>query len=763
MKRLFLVCLYVLATIFISDAIAFEHNVPADFNSNDPLTLKVRMPDQGDYQVKCFYRFNNEEEYRVTNLEFVANRLYQVKIPVTNSVNNVDYYFWVYKYNKFLSTLPESNPVSQPYSVLNTLAELVFFEVLSPDLEQKLVNVNDVTLMIRSNFDSTVKLKSAVFNDDEPLSIIRQRGAITLMKNTFPLRSGKNWLTLVGQRRDGSLVKQTIRFKTKKQRKDAKVKEGEIRLNHLAYDTDKESTGFRESFEMTYLAKYKIDYDLFNFSMYGLYDNRDSDYVQPYSRYNAVIEDPASRFKLHVGDVNQRYTPLTLNSRRVRGVKTDVDLLKLFGSRNRLTLSVIAGQTNEAIEVSSGNVTAGTFEQETVGAQVLLSTLKLKSSVQYFKVYDINDSLTSGNIGTTKPVENHLLGAFFQYRPTSLSLIENEFVGGAYYSDKRAVTVNIDELNLDENLQSIIESTLPLKTSLTAGNVNKFVTQFPLFSRYRIFKFTHEYVHPSFVNILNSSIESDKQQVTFDLSQKLLNRKLALNGQYKQKANNILSTLGTTTSVKGYRIGANYRTQRTGVINSSFMLTRRDQEVSTDNATIDNQLNYVLLGWTGIPVKNKGRNVYFNFNFSLSEYIDYLSSNNNTDTVSYAINMNSSYKTFKLVFGVNKSDVTSILSGTTNYLTINSTVRRNFLETVALLMKVKLIFGVNTTVGYEQNSTKLISSWDYSFKRKDWFSFKEAAFYYGFDYTVMADVKDSEDTSLNFYETYFRFKVINSF
>ena len=59
-------------------------------------------------------------------------------------------------------------------------------------------------------------------------------------------------------------------------------------------------------------------------------------------------------------------------------------------------------------------------------------------------------------------------------------------------------------------------------------------------------RMTHDWTHPSFVNVLNSSIESDKNQLTVELIQKLFDRRFILSSQIKRKQNNVLNTLSET-------------------------------------------------------------------------------------------------------------------------------------------------------------------------------------------------------------------------
>ena len=104
----------------------FEHTPPSDLDPNFPNTLRVRAPDQAEYQIKCFYRYNDEEEFRVKDLDSISSRSYQLRLSLDKNVNNVDYYFWVYQYNQFKQTLPLDRGSNDVYTVINTRAELQF-------------------------------------------------------------------------------------------------------------------------------------------------------------------------------------------------------------------------------------------------------------------------------------------------------------------------------------------------------------------------------------------------------------------------------------------------------------------------------------------------------------------------------------------------------------------------------------------------------------------------------------------------------------
>jgi len=122
------------STIFSQE---FSHDPPYDFINSEPINLRVKVKEVDDYEVKCFYKFNDSDEYSIIELEKLGTRLFKIDIDPPVNSNNIKYYFWVYKNNQFYQTLPKNNPVSIPYSVINTQEELEYFSVLSPSLTKK--------------------------------------------------------------------------------------------------------------------------------------------------------------------------------------------------------------------------------------------------------------------------------------------------------------------------------------------------------------------------------------------------------------------------------------------------------------------------------------------------------------------------------------------------------------------------------------------------------------------------------------------------
>ena len=112
---------------------------------------------------------------------------------------------------------------------------------------------------------------------------------------------------------------------------------GSISLDHMSYNTNKTAYKAYDPFEIKYTTTYQSKYKYSNFSFYGLLDSRDSKYTQTYSRYYVQLTDPFYRWNLKLGDSTHHYTPLSLNGRRIRGVKTDINLLSFINTNHQLS------------------------------------------------------------------------------------------------------------------------------------------------------------------------------------------------------------------------------------------------------------------------------------------------------------------------------------------------------------------------------------------------------------------------------------------
>jgi len=726
--------------------------------------LRVKIFDLADYEVKCFYKFNDAEEFSVIELDKIGRRMFRADIYPEDSSNNIKYYFWIYKDNQFFKTLPESNPVSIPFSVLNTQEDLDYFTILSPVItEERMDYKKELMFILRNNFPNAVTFESAILNDDEPLKVISKKRVLINMKSTFPIRQGKNRLQIKSKLSDGTEMNQYFEFKTKRLKKKRSVKKSnEVKFVNNFYKTNKNEFTQNEA-EIIYSVKQNIETDLLLLETYGLYDDRGSDYTQPYSRLRLDVMDKKFRWKVKGGDIQENFSPLTVNGRRIRGLYTDVNLLKFFKKKSDFSIRYIVGYSNKAIEISSGNVTIPTYTQEVNGGQVRLSTMKFKSSLQYFKTYDKPGSLSSESKDVVSPIENHILGLFLQLRPSPLSYIEYELVGSAYYSDSEASTINIDDLSFPDYVKNLINQYLPMKSSLVGGYSNRLTMQLPLLSRYNIIKLGYDLVQPNYHNELNAFFESDKEEVSVSLTQKLFNRKLIINTQFENEKDNISGASFDTSNTNAYRLTTMYRTNRMGSLNATGMLTRKTEVVTSGNEDLDNQLNYVTVGISGIPLKSKIGNVKANINYSLSDYLDYMESDNNSKSNTIGINLNSKYQYYRAVLGMTQSKTSSALSGISRYLGVYTKISRKISKQLKFSTKIKLTLGKNTDINNKMNSRKISNNWVLNYSRKKLKYFKSSDIRLAVDLVYMKDDDNPSEETSNFIEGYTTFSMTNSF
>ena len=717
-----------------------------------------------DYEIKCFYKFNDAEEYSVVELDKIGRRMFRTEIMPKENSNNIKYYFWIYKNNQFFQTLPKSNAVGIPFSIINTQEDLDYFSLLSPLISQeKLKYKKEMMFLVKNNFPNAIRFKSALLNDDESLKIINKKKVLINLQSTFPIRQGTNRLEIKGILADGTVVKQNFEFKTEKLKKKRLFKKmHEIKLNNNFYNTNK-SEYIQNDSEILYSIKQNIETNSLFLESYGLYDNRGTQYTQPYSRYKINAIDKKFRWKIKGGDIEENFSPLTINGRRIRGIYTDIDLLKFINKKESFSMRYIIGLSNNAINVSSPNVTIPTYKQEIKGYQLKYSTMKLKSSVQYFKIYDDPQSLNSESKDLTSPVENHVIGTFVQIRPSPLSYIENEFVVAAYYADNEASIVSLDELELSQSYKDIINKYLPIKTSLTGGYSNRFTLQLPLLSRKNILKVGHDITHPNFYNELNSFIEPDKQEISCELTQKLMNRKLIINSAYENERDNLTKISSDTSNTNSYRLNTLYRTKSLGSFNATGMLTRKTEVVTTSNEDLDNQLNYVMVSVSGIPLKARVGKVRANISYSISDYLDYIETNNNSTSFTFNSSINTSYNQYRVSLGLSQSKTTSNLSGTSRYLTVYTRVSRKLSKQLKISTKLKLTLGKNDGESSKLNSRKVSNSWNITYHKKKLNYFKESYTQLGAELIYMKDDENPSQETSNFIEGYLSLSIINKF
>jgi hypothetical protein len=755
----------VLLILFASNihSLYLNHNIPTQINTNEPIVLTIRTPQEGNFIIKCFFKYNNNQEYESIDLDKLASTLYQVSITPEKNTRSISYYFWVYKDNQFLNTFPENNPISNPFIVINNSVDFEYFTVLSPKIEFPIEYKKELLILVRNNFPKNVTLEKAYFNDDEPLTIINKNKILISLRNTFALRAGKNRLTIVAKRDDGAQIKQlyTLRQKREKRKKSFK-KFGDVKLVNQFYSTEKTTKPYKDV-QLSYITNYKLRNNYSSIHAYGLYDNRESSQYQPYSRFFLKANDSKSRISIQLGDVQQSYSALTVSGRRVRGISTELDLLKMFNKKSNLKLSFISGRSNNAIKISSENNSA-IYEQNVLGSQLLFSTMKYKTTFQYFHIKDASSSLSDSESGSTKPVENHLTSLFMSYRPTPLSLIQNELAAGAYYADSTAPTVNIDDVNIPDELKAFIEENLPIKSSLTAGYSNKFLTQFPVYSRNHIVKFGSNWVHPSYINALNSTIETDKDEKYLALSQKFLNRKLIVNSLIKSKKNNVVDSQINTTSTNTLKLSSVYKTNNFGSFNMSILNTGRNKDSPTLNMKIDNMLNYLSLGFNSIPIDISKKRFYLNVMYSYSDYKDQVSNQNNSSTNAFSTTISSNLDKYDVALGINQSVSDSQSTGETNYLTVFNNLRRKFYdEKMNAYSRTKLLFTNNNSDANKLNSTKLIQTLGFSYRRTNTQMFKSSTISFNLDLTLMEDSQNKDDKNLNYMESLMKVVMFNSF
>ncbi len=766
----FLVIIAIIGVIPLQ-ASTFTHVPPDSIYSEQPLLIELESPDQGNYQFKCFYKFNESDEYSTTELIKVGPKNYQAEIMSPKNTQSITYFFWVYKDNAFTQTIPEQDHLRMPFTVFSSDSRVEYFNVLSPSLEKEHPYSPQFLFILRNNFPKNVIFKSAYLNEDEALLVLSESRVLMSLQTTFPVRRGRNTLVVNGNLVDGTPLKQTFYFKTEQiEDKRSIVITGKTQTNHLVYMSGKENATAYDPFEMQYSSQVNIKIPYASAKIYGLYDNRESKYQQTYTRLSTTIQDATLSWKANIGDVRKSYSELSLNGRRVRGSDLTVDLFKMIGWSPSLKLNIVKGQTNRAIAISSGNVSAGTYQQNMVGYQVGYSGRKAKTALQYIHVLDDKSSITSENAGTTDPIENHILSWVYQIRFTPLSRFSTELAGSIYYSDVRAPTIDVSKAELPEGVQNILDNHLPMRSSMSGGVASKTALQFPLFSKQSILKAGYEYIHPGYTNVLNTGIESDKFDKYIGVTQKLLDRKWILSMQYNNKNNNLLGSQSETTYTNGYRLNSILQTNKLGAFNTSVFVTKRnniiDEGASTSNIEMDNQLNFILCSLSGIPIKAKGRDVNMNLSYSISNFLDFIDDTNGTKTTAIGGSISSKYKDYKMNSGLSQSISKSNTTGKTKYITLHTKLTRSLIQKVLkMTVKFKVTSGQNNHENddYKVKNAKFVNGWDLTYYKQKVKYFKKSEWKLGVDIIKMVDSINASDKNSNYSELYTRFKVTNRF
>ncbi len=744
-------------------AINIEHEVPVLIDSESPINIQVRIDDKELYQVKLFYKFNDNAEYISTTLERISPRIYELNLDVPKNFQKLTYYFWVYSNNQFLYTYPKQNPLSNPFIVMNTQSKLNYFSILTPSIDKPVPYSKSMLVLIRNNFSKNIKFEKAVFNDDENLNVINNSNVLISLRNSFPLREGKNRLTIIGKRKDGSLVNEKyVIYQARKKTKLPFKQRGYIHMYNQVYSGDKESFQY-DDFERKYLIDYTLSSKWVDTKFYGALDSRDSDYIQRYSRFYANITDPKSRYEVNIGDSQRSYSPLSLSGKNVRGIAADIDILKLFNRSSKLKTSFIMGKTKTAIQISSGNVTQPTYEQNLIGYQILYSLRKFKSSFQYFHVEDNVSSIDSVDTSVVKPIENHMLSWYLRFRPTPFISFENEIAGSAYYTDSTAPTINIEELEIPDQTRDFLEKHLPIKSSLIIGYYNRSSLQLPLFSRKHILKLGSDWTHPSYTTVVSSFVEADKNENYAKLSSKFFKKKLIINSMIKNKRNNVLNNQSFTKHTNSYRINSRYRLKRVGTFNLLYFLTDKDKDSPTTNEIIDNSLQYITIGLSAIPLKIANKEVKGSVSYTYSNFNDSINPTNNTTANNFNASIVTKIKQYRVSLGVNQSITESKFSGDTNYFSWVNSINKSFYnKKLTVNSRVKLTFGENKSISNPQKSTKFINTYSVDYKHNRFKRFKTSMIRLSTDFISYNDEKSTKDTK-RYLDILIRLMVKNTF
>ena len=766
----------VIAVFFFLSAagniLAFDylHDSPSPWRGTEALMLRFESLGSDSYSIQCRYRFQQESEFETDALIAFAPGHYQLELHPPKHAELLEYYFEVYKNGELHATVPEESPSYYPLRVFKKKHSIEYFSVVRPRLDQVHNYSKDMLFVIKQNFPKYATIDAAFLNDDEPLQVLAKSSSVINFKNSFPIRRGKNKLSINGKYASGEPFTKHYYFSTDRRKSyDSLRYKGSANFDHLVYGTNKESSITHDTVELAYTAQADIESPFFNAKILGLFDSRESKHTQAYNRFSTTVVSPKQYWKVSAGDTNVAYSPLTLNGRRARGVAAELDLLSLFPIKSRLTFNMLSGVTNRAVSVSSGNVSVGTYEQLISAWQLKYHGFTTKTSVQFVHARDLSESLSSENAGTTKPEENFLLSAAFQKRFSPLSYVNTEFSGSIHYSDTTVPTIDISELEeeLPQYVQDISDKYIPIKSSLSTGAASQTEVQFPLFSKHSIFNISYDYVLPTYANIINSGINTDRSEIKIKHSQKLKNKKWMINSQVQLKNDNIIFSENETQYSRSYKVNSIYQTKYLGSMNASYLSTNRSNafsSVATGNVDLNNRLNFIMLGFSGIPLNNVNNDSYLNVNYSISEFNDLESKSNNSNTNSLGLSVSTKYNDSRLLLGFNQSVLDAVTGGTTNYISLSSKLSKKILI-YDVHAGIKAVYGKNNhdDDNYKVNTKKMTYSAGLSYKKKETKYFKESKLYGSLEYVAATDYLDSSDRSSNYYELFTRFKVDNRF
>ena len=172
------------------------------------MILAIETPDTQEYLIKCFYRFNNEDEFSTIELDALSPQFYQVQLDVIPEAVTLEYFFWIYDQNQYLQSLPLEEPSNAPFVLINHEKHINYFYIISPQKRNQFGEDPVDLFIIRNKFPEYIYFDKATLNDD-PVMIVASSNSLITLRPQYKLQKGNNIFTIYGKLNEGNAFEET--------------------------------------------------------------------------------------------------------------------------------------------------------------------------------------------------------------------------------------------------------------------------------------------------------------------------------------------------------------------------------------------------------------------------------------------------------------------------------------------------------------------------------------------------------------------------
>ena len=781
MKYLGFVLALVVGFSQIVYGVTFSHSAIQKHVLDRPLVVEIESSEEDpDIEYRVFYRLSDRDLYSEVVMQSIGNRMFRAEfMPEVSVGDRLSYYIEGVKSRERVYTLPEVNPSAFPYRVEVLESQFsVKMKVLLP-LAKKPVRESRPTLLVSFKDDanvlnmSTLQLRLNGRNVTSKSNITDRFVSFVPLR---PLREGRHELIVSVKDHDGHVYQKVRKFEFRRVDPPLIGIKGQLNWDSFYYNTTKlSSTVVREPSETKLKTNVNFDVGFLKANLYSLMDSRDSDFKQPYSRQRIRVHDSHKLVNVVVGDTNPVLSPLSFNGRLVKGVDASLDLFGVIGWKNFMTLRYFSGQSMQTVKVSSPDVTNGTYQQDVRGVQLGFNVGISESSLNYLHFKDDESSLVSPNIGSTKPKENHVVSLVSELKFARDMRLKLEAAGSVYYSDTQAATINVDELGLGLDNETLDQLTdvFPPRSSLSVGAAGLLDFKMPILSRDYMLFAKSNWVHPSFTSLGNSGLKKDNFDWKVGTRLRFLKNLLSLRASYKHQFNNVFFSVDETTFTDTYRVNGALNIPHLASFSLGYQQANKikkdlaGMEV-TGAGRLENSLNGVSFGVGGIKLKWNDFKARVNSNYSISQFDDKVLTDNSFDLKTLGMNVQTTWSPVKLKLGLSQSikDSKGATPNTTTYTSLSGKAYYDVLpKLVTVYVGSKLTTGLNNGSLVSKQLDNQRSKWSVGaiYRLDEWEYFKRIKLIANLDLLSVSDAKDKEDGAKNFEDSLMTIKLSSHF